>query len=55
MLIHEVHGISSAYISGHKCTREANDVEENPGPTIFDITDNNNHQPPYQLAKRNDV
>ena len=36
---------SAAYISGQKCIREANDVEENPGATIFDITDNNNQQP----------
>ena len=41
MLIHKVHWISSASISGHKCIRQANDVEENPSPTIpvFDIID----------------
>ena len=26
-------------ISGDKCIRQANDVEESPGPTIFDIID----------------
>ena len=26
-------------MSGHNCIREANDVEENPGPTMFDIID----------------
>ena len=31
--------ISSASISGEKSLRQANDVEENPGPTIFDIID----------------
>ena len=34
-----MHWISSASISGDKCIRQANDVEENPGPTIFDIID----------------
>ena len=38
MLIRKVHWISSASISGDKCIRQANDVEENPGPTIFDIS-----------------
>ena len=31
--------MSSAYISGHKCIRQANDMEENPSPSIFDIID----------------
>ena len=35
----KVHWISSASISGDKCIRQANDVEENPSPTIFDIID----------------
>ena len=40
MPIRKVHfKISSASISGDKCIRQANDVEENPGPTIFDIID----------------
>ena len=39
MPIRKVHWISSASISGDKCIRQANDVEENPGPTIFDIID----------------
>ena len=39
MLISKVHWISSASISGDKCIRQANDVEENPAPTIFDIID----------------
>ena len=42
MPISEVHWISSASISGDKCIRQANDVEENPGPTIFDIIDPTN-------------
>ena len=37
MRIRELYWISSASISGDKCIRQANDVEENPGPTIFDI------------------
>ena len=37
MPIRKVHWISSASISGDKCIRQANDVKENPGPTIFDI------------------
>ena len=39
MLIRKMHWISSASISGDKSLRQANDVEENPGPTIFDIID----------------
>ena len=39
MLIHKMHWISSASISGVKSLRQANDVEENPGPTIFNIID----------------
>ena len=39
MPISEVHWISSASISGDKCIRQANYVEENPGPTVFDIID----------------
>ena len=39
MLIRKVYWISSANISGDKCIRQANKVEENPGPTIFDIID----------------
>ena len=35
----KVHWISSASISGDKCIKQANDVDENPGPTIFDIID----------------
>ena len=27
------------WVSGDKCIRQANDVEENPGPTILDIID----------------
>ena len=39
MLIRKMHWTSSASISGDKSLRQANDVEENPGPTIFDILD----------------
>ena len=39
MLIRKMLWISSASISGDKSLRQANDVEENPGPTIFDIID----------------
>ena len=39
MLIRKMHWISSASISGDKSLRQANDVEENLGPTIFDIID----------------
>ena len=39
MLIRKVHLISSASISGDKCIRQTNYVEENPAPTIFDIID----------------
>ena len=39
MLIRKMHWTSSASISGDKSLRQANDVEENPGPTIFDIID----------------
>ena len=39
MLIRKVYWNSSASISGDKCIRQANYVEENPGPTIFDIFD----------------
>ena len=40
MPIRKVHWVSaSASISGDKSIRQANDVEENPGPTIFDIID----------------
>ena len=39
MLIRKMHWISSASISGDKSLRQANDVEEDPGPTIFDIID----------------
>ena len=39
MFIRKMHWISSASISGDKCIRQANDVEENLGPTIFDIID----------------
>ena len=39
MLIRKMHWISSASISGEKSLRQANDVEKNPGPTIFDIID----------------
>ena len=39
MPICKVHLISSASISGDKCIRQAYDVDENPGPTMFDIID----------------
>ena len=39
MLIRKMHWISSASISGDKYLRQANDVEENLGPTISDIID----------------
>ena len=39
MLIRKMHWISLACISGDKSLRQANDVEENLGPTIFDVID----------------